>query len=155
MESLITQLNYLVFHLSYKILNIENMNKTLLTLFLSGILLSCNKSDYNKDFELIGTWELIEVLSDPGDGSGTFHKVSSDKVLIFQSDGTILSNGSICDMSIESVSSSSGTYSLSDSTINSSDCPNTPIKIKFHKTGSTLTISYPCFEACIAKYVKK
>jgi hypothetical protein len=127
----------------------------LLTLFLTGVLISCNKSDDNTDCDLIGTWKLIEVLADPGDGSGTFHSVSSEKILEFQSDGTVWSNGSICDMSIEAVSSNSGTYSLSDSTINSSDCPNTPIKIRFHKIGSTLTVSYPCDEACIAKYVKK
>ncbi|MBN2666961.1 MAG: hypothetical protein JXR67_10645 [Bacteroidales bacterium] len=131
------------------------MNKTLLTLFLTGVLISCNKSDDNTDCDLIGSWKLIEVLIDPGDGSGTFHSVSSEKILEFRTDGTVWSNGSICDMSIESVSSSSGTYSLSDSTINSSGCPDTPIKIRFHKVGSTLTVSYPCDEACISKYVKK
>lgn len=131
------------------------MNKVLIVLFSIGVLISCSKSDDNKNSDLIGKWKLIEVLSDPGDGSGTFHSVSSEKIIEFQSNGTITSNGSICDMSVESVSSSSGTYSLSDSIINSSDCPSSPLKIKFHKNGSTLTISYPCDEACIAKYIKK
>ena len=131
------------------------MNKVLIVLFSIGVLISCSKSDDNKNSDLIGKWKLIEVLADPGDGSGTFHSVSSEKIIEFQSNGTITSNGSICDMSIESVSSSSGTYSLSDSTINSSNCSNTPLKIRFRKEGSALTISYPCDEACIAKYLKK
>jgi hypothetical protein len=131
------------------------MNRVLIILFLIGVLISCRKSDNNKNSELIGEWRLVEVLVDPGDGSGTFHSVISEKTIEFQSNRYVISNGSICDMSIETVSPSTGTYSLSDSTINSSNCPNSPIKIKFHKAGTTLTISYPCDEACIAKYVRK
>jgi len=131
------------------------MNKTLLTLLLAGALISCTKSDDITECDLVGTWKLIEVLVDPGDGSGTFHRVSTEKVLEFHSDGTLWSNGSICYISTESVPASSGTYSLSDSTINSSECPNTPISIRFHKIGSTLTVSYPCDEACLAKFKKK
>jgi len=97
----------------------------------------------------------MEVLADPGDGSGTFHGVTSEKIVEFLPNGILTSNGSICDMSIESGSPSAGSYSLSDSTINSSDCSNTPLMIKFHKKGTTLTISYPCDEACLAKFIKK
>jgi len=124
-------------------------------LFSTGVLISCSKSEDNKNSDLIGKWKLVEVLADPGDGSGTFHSISSEKIIEFQSNGTVTSNGSICDMSFESVSSSSGTYSLSDSTINSSSCSNSPLKIKFRMVGSELTINYPCDEACIAKYIKK
>ena len=124
-------------------------------LISTGVLISCSKSDDNKNADLIGKWKLIEVLADPGDGSGIFHSVLSEKIIEFQSNGTVTSNGSICDMAIEPVSSSSGTYSLSDSTINSSNCSNGPLKIKFRQKGSTLTISYPCYEACIAKYIKE
>ena len=131
------------------------MNKVLIVLFSIGILISCRKSDDNKNSDVVGKWKLIEVLADPGDGSGTFHGVSSEKILEFQANGTVTSNGSICDMSIESVSPSFGTYSLSDSTISSSNCSNSPFKIKFRNEGSTMTISYPCDEACIAKYIKK
>lgn len=130
------------------------MNKELIILFLTGVLISCSTSKDNISSDLIGKWKLVEVLADPGDGSGTFHSVSSEKIIEFHSDSTITSNGSICDMSIESVSSSSGTYSLSDSTINSSVCSNAPLKIRFRKDGSSLTVSYPCDEACMAKYIK-
>lgn len=132
------------------------MNRILIFLFSIGILINCNKNDENKDTDLIGKWKLVAVLVDPGDGSGTFQSVSSDKIIEFQSNGVITSNGSICDITIESSSASSGTYSLSDSTIISSSCSdNIPLKIRFHKNGSILTINYPCDEACIAKYIKE
>ena len=131
------------------------MKKVLIILLSIGVFISCTKNDDSKNTDLIGKWKLIEVLADPGDGSGIFHSVSSDKIIEFQSNGTVTSNGSICDMSIESASSSSGTYSLSDSTINSPICSNSPLKIKFHKEGSSLIISYPCNEACVARYIKK
>ena len=131
------------------------MNKILVILTAVGVLSSCTKNEDNKNPDLIGKWKLIEILADPGDGSGTFHSVSSNKIIEFHSNGTVTSSGSVCDMSIESASSSSGAYSLSDSTINSPSCSNSPLKIRFHKNGATLTINYPCDEACIAKYLKQ
>jgi hypothetical protein len=130
------------------------MKRILFVLFIVGTIFSCEKKD-NIDSDLIGKWRLIEVLADPGDGSGTFHGVSSKKVIEFHSDGTVTSNGSICDMSIESNKPSVGIYSLSDSTINSSNCDNSGIKIRFIMSGPSLIISYPCDEACQAKYFKK
>ena len=115
--------------------------------------MSCSKK-VNVDSYLIGKWRLIEVLADPGDGSGAFHGVSSDKIIEFHSDGTVTSNGSICDISIESNIPSGGIYSLSVSTINSSNCDNSGMKIRFMMTGPSLIINYPCDEACKAKYDK-
>jgi len=125
-----------------------------MALFLGGILYSCSPKDA-VDPDLIGKWRLIEVLADPGDGSGTFHSVASNKTMEFNSNGTVTSNGSICDMSIVSGTSSIGTYSLSDSTLKSSNCETSPMKIRFQKSGSYLIIHYPCDEACSAKYVKE
>ena len=130
------------------------MKKILIVLFLLGFGYACSK-DEDDNPELIGTWKLTEVLADPGDGSGTFHQVSSNKMLEFRTDGTITSNGSICEMSIESGSPSTGTYSLSDSTITSPDCEDSVIKIKFEKEGSSLIVYYPCIEGCMAKYKKE
>jgi hypothetical protein len=135
-------------------LKYNTMKKLLILLSLLSAI-SCDKvDDKNFDTELIGKWGLKEVLADPGDGSGTFHAVESNKIIEFHSDGTITSNGTICDMSIESNNSTSGTYSITDSTISSIDC-NNQMKIRFEKTGSSLVINYPCIEPCRAKYVKK
>ena len=118
-------------------------------LVILSLFTSCKK---NKRDSLTGTWELKEVLMDPGKGSGVFTAVSSDKNLVFHSNGNVNSNGIICDMSIESNTSTSGTYSENDSTIISATCQN--LIIKYELSGDTLILIYPCFEACKAKYIK-
>jgi hypothetical protein len=118
-------------------------------LVILSLFTSCKK---NKRDSLTGTWELKEVLMDPGNGSGVFTTVGSDKNLVFHTNGNINSNGIICDMSIESNSSTSGTYSAIDSTIISSTCQN--LIIKYEVSGDTLILIYPCFEACKAKYTR-
>ena len=37
----------------------------------------------------LGTWRLIEVRADPGDGSGTFQPVISSKTVTFETNGTM------------------------------------------------------------------
>jgi hypothetical protein len=132
------------------------MKQVFFLLIFAGFIFSCDRKDEKTiDSDIVGKWGLIEVLADPGDGSGTFHSVSSNKIIEFRANGTVSSNGSICDMSIEANESSNGTYSLADSTINSSNCSYSPMKITFEIQGSNLIINYPCIEACRAKYVKK
>lgn len=116
--------------------------------------ISCTQND-NSDATspLIGTWKLKEILADPGDGSGIFNTVITNKQLTFYNNGTITSNGSICDMSVEANISTNGTYNETDSTINSTNCNNSTIKYELN--GNTLILNYPCFEACKAKYVKE
>ena len=114
-----------------------------------SFLASCKKNDRGS---LTGTWELKEVLMDPGNGSGVFNVVSSDKNLVFHTNGNVTSNGIICDMSIESNTSTSGTYSAIDSTIISATCPN--LILKYEVSGDTLILIYPCIEACKAKYTR-
>ena len=118
-------------------------------LVILSLFTSCKK---NKRDSLTGTWELKEVLMDPGNGSGVFTAVSSDKNLVFHTNGNVNSNGIICDMSIESNTSTSGTYSEIDSSIISATCQN--LIIKYELSGDTLILIYPCFEACKAKYIK-
>ena len=125
------------------------MKNTLVILVLLSLIISCNKKDGGS---LSGTWQLKEVLMDPGNGSGVFNTVSSDKNLVFNTNGNVNSNGIICDMSIESNTSTSGTYSENDSTIISATCQN--LIIKYELSGDTLILIYPCFEACKAKYIK-
>lgn len=116
-------------------------------------VISCSKNDDDTSSNLLkGTWKLTEVLADPGDGSGTFNSVSSNKNMIFGNGGNLSSNGAICDMSIETNVSSTGTYSEANSTINSTICPNNTIKYELN--GNTLILIYPCFEACKAKYTR-
>jgi len=125
------------------------MKISFVILVILSFLTSCKKNDRGS---VTGTWELKEVLMDPGNGSGVFNVVSSDKNLVFHTNGNVNSNGIICDMSIESNTSTSGTYSAIDSTIISSTCQN--LIIKYEVSGDTLILIYPCIEACKAKYIK-
>ena len=116
-------------------------------------LTSCSKKENQATSNvLVGSWKLTDVLLDPGNGSGTFVPVSSNKTLIFNTNGNLTSNGNICDLSIESNTSSTGTYSESNSTINSASCQNTSILCEV--IGTTLILNYPCIEPCKAKYIK-
>ena len=132
------------------------MKKILFILLTAGILYSCDKDDDSKsNTELIGNWKLIEVLADPGDGSGTFNSVESDKIITFENNGTITSNGNLCDMSISSDNQTSGTYSNSELTFNSANCNNPNYDFMFEQNGNVLIINYPCIEPCQAKYIKE
>lgn len=132
------------------------MKKIVLTLATLGILFSCNKNDQTiPDTELIGNWKLIEVLADPGDGSGTFTAVESDKIISFENNGVITSNGSLCYMSINADNPTSGTYSISDSTFSSSDCLDPDYDYTFEQDRNILIINYPCIEPCRVKYQKQ
>lgn len=127
-----------------------------LALILSTLLfISCQNEQQETDADLVGKWKLTAVLMDPGDGSGTFQSVTSDKIVEFHADGTITSNGSICFPSSQISNPTSGTYSLKDSTIQSEFCmKDLPLTTRFSKKGATLIISYTCFEPCREKYEK-
>jgi hypothetical protein len=133
------------------------MKKIMLIFITIGIFSACKNDDddSNSKIELTGNWKLIEVLADPGDGSGTFNSVESDKTITFNLDGTINSNGRLCDMSLEANNPTNGTYSISELTFNSSDCTNPDYNYEFEQNGNFLIINYPCFEPCRAKYMKE
>ncbi|WP_185956498.1 hypothetical protein [Changchengzhania lutea] len=53
--------------------------KTVLLFVVVLMFVSCSNDDSNpkKDVSLIGSWKLIEQLTDPGDGSGVFTSVNT------------------------------------------------------------------------------
>lgn len=135
--------------------------KTKITLILTGLfllVLSCkNDDDSNNNVNeptLIGTWQLIEIYGDPGDGSGGFEPVDSDKSISFFENGTLTSNGSLCNMSNQAGDSTNGTYNTEESVILPSDCSFENYQIFFEIENSNLILSYPCIEACNEKYIK-
>ena len=131
------------------------MKKIVFTLFIAVVLSSCNNNDSNSEVALIGNWKLIAILADPGDGSGVFTSVESEKIMTFESNGTVTSNGNLCDMSISSNNETYGTYSNSESTFNSSSCNNSNYNFKFEQTGNILIVIHPCIEACKTKFIKE
>ena len=132
------------------------MKKLIFSLITVGILFACNNDDdSNSNTELAGNWKLIEVLLDPGDGSGTFSSIESEKIITFKSGGIITSNGNLCDMSNNTNNITSGNYSISEMTFNSADCNNPDYKYTFEQNENILIINYPCIEPCQAKYEKE
>jgi len=127
------------------------MKQRLILLFSAVVFLfaSCKKEEAP---ELINSWKLIEILADPGGGSGTFQAVSSDKIISFFEDETVNSTGVLCQMGAESATGSSGTYSESDMTITPEVCGIAPFAIEYEVNGSNLILSYPCIEPCLEKY---
>ena len=96
--------------------------------------------------------ELYENYADPGDGSGVFMPVTSSKTVEFLNNGTFSSNGDMCFMSSDVGTPSSGDYSALNGTIAPINCVTTVLPISFEIINGELIVSYPCFEACKAKF---
>ncbi|MCP4439593.1 MAG: hypothetical protein GY810_11680 [Aureispira sp.] len=141
------------------------MKKIFFVLIALGILTACKKENTTSGLTeepticekdsvtlgLVDEWRLIEMLADPGNGSGTFSPVSSSKTIEFHSNGTVSSNGNLCSMNSASNTASTGTYSTVDSTISGSTCAS----LNFTLSGNTLIINYPCIEPCRAKFERQ
>lgn len=71
--------------------------QSIIAVFLLLLAVSCKKdqaSEENID-SIIGKWKLIETYADPGDGSGRWNTVKSNKTLEFKNNGQIkVDNGS-------------------------------------------------------------
>ena len=131
------------------------MKNKLILIFSIIILFSCSDDNDDKIINVVvSKWQLAEVLADPGDGSGTFQPVSSNKIIEFYNDGTLYSNGTICNISTDSNANFYGTYSAQDMTLTSSQCQAQAIPTSYEMTQTTLIIYYPCIEACAEKYTK-
>ncbi|WP_340201234.1 hypothetical protein [Ascidiimonas sp. W6] len=120
--------------------------------FLAFLLLSSCDDDDTKNIDITsGTWRLVEQLADPGDGSGTFQPVRSEKTLQFLENGSVVTNKSLCDpYSEEQIAS--GTYSIETGIINTS-CSNEFIKtIFFEVKNGALILDFISNEGFSQKY---
>ena len=70
-------------------------------------LFGCNNDDkLNTEQSIIGTWQLIEIYSDPGDNSGSWNPVENGYKYIFTADNQFTSTRfSECDNGIYSLNS--------------------------------------------------
>lgn len=135
-----------------------------LLLMFSLFMISCKTDDNQEKSALIGKWKLIEQLVDPGDGSGTFQPIVSDRIIEFFNDGTITVNGELCYLATEVGDNNSGTYELiNDPEIDSnfdgeiipSDCSSSETKLHFTlPLNGDLILWYLCIEPCGQKFVK-
>jgi len=107
----------------------------------------------NNNSVITGRWKLIEVYSDPGDGSGDFSSVTSEKLLIINSDNTIESNRDLCHIWSSEETKSTASYSLVNSTIVPNNC-NSEKEWHFELEEENLIIRYVCKEGCAEMYKK-
>lgn len=129
--------------------------KNIILLFFSFVLISsCSSTseEVTVDQSEVGTWRLIEVLADPGDGSGTFQPVISSKTVTFETNGTVRCLGNLCNLSIASSPQTTGTYSRNTRSITTSNCNQ--LQLTYEITADELIINYPFIETCKSKYVR-
>lgn len=124
--------------------------KTIFALLLccSVALLSCSKSEvktFNKA-ALPGTWKLVEMLADPGDGSGTWQPATAPLELTFTTTNSIEGNAFPQARRYEILNDSTIRFVYSDETF---------IIYNYTLTESTLSLSGGgCIEACGLKFRK-
>ncbi|MGI9526793.1 MAG: lipocalin family protein [Weeksellaceae bacterium] len=134
------------------------MKNYLLSLLCLLLFVNCSDDDdANKDTNLVGTWKITEAYVDPGDQSGKFQPVDSDKEVTFHKNGTIQSNKSLCEVILLDQNNlpTTGTYDLNSKTYTTIECGSTEISYSFEIKENELIIHYNCIEGCSEKYIKK
>ena len=138
------------------------MKYGLILLLLSALPFSCSQDESSQQIEsdpeggLEGKWQLFEILMDPGDGSGVFQVVSSDRTIEFFSDGSFVSNYSLCLTDSYSDQETTGTYDQNKSILVPAQCafPGSDAKfeIPYYFKESNLVVGFPpCIEPCAQK----
>lgn len=128
------------------------MKLRFLIFFLAFCVLSCDEDE--SEAELLGTWQLVQILSDPGDGSGVFMPVNSNKTITFNADGTVTSNGSLCDIFEDEGESTSGIFSEETMSFTTEECGFEDFEYQFEIDGQFLTYFVLCIEPCGARFQK-
>lgn len=114
---------------------------------LLSFLLACQKEE---DTTTTQAWTLIEVLADPGDGSGTFHPTSYQKTITFLANGTFQSSRPMCQMGSANDQPGTGRVDSGTRVLVPDECPDWSLHYTYE--GEFLIITYPCIEACREKY---
>ncbi|OUS14625.1 hypothetical protein A9Q93_07595 [Nonlabens dokdonensis] len=125
------------------------MKKLLFLFSLTLIVISCNTDDdtNNAPQGIEGNWELVAILADPGDGSGTYQPATG-KTLQFLSTGVVNCNVSFCFGSLTQATTT-GTYDTTNTTIDVDNCTGT-----YALNGNMLEVNHFCIEPCGERYVR-
>lgn len=119
-------------------------------------IVSCQSDFEDSNTEITdinGKWQLLELLMDPGDGSGEFETTDLDITLEIGKNLNIEANGILCGYS-ESENILTSHISLEDSIIRV-NCNSGTLrhKLSLHKSNLTLS-NLNCRESCMAKFIK-
>ncbi len=132
------------------------MKKLLFLLLASLLLPGCQKdSDERPDPDVLeGTWLLTEALFDPGDGSGEFQKVDSERELNLAPDNTFSSNYDIC-QAIEEGQKFSGNFDRIGVKEFLIPCAGSLLNsVQGRLEDGFLVLYYPCDEPCAYRFTK-
>lgn len=115
----------------------------------------------------MGKWILTATYNDPGDGSGVYKSVDSEKTIEFFNNGTFSLNGPLCELPITVGENSTGkvrnsSYSNNFRLISNEECTmdnssfdDSPYEYIALIKNSDLIIYYTaCIEGCAQKYQK-
>lgn len=138
--------------------------KKYLIIVLLIVMYSCSSDDSKPTDEtgVIGKWKLIEQYLDPGDGSGDFQPIESNRVVEFLSDGTVEINGELCFLSSEVGDKETGSYMLitdsdtqHDGEIIPNTCSSRSARVYFDlPVSGNLILWYQCIEGCGQKFAR-
>ncbi|MGB5943589.1 MAG: hypothetical protein WBG71_11970 [Leeuwenhoekiella sp.] len=135
------------------------MKTSPLYFLLTFVFFSCSENESQLQqtgagSPLFGKWHLSQQLSDPGDGSGTFQPIDSDKTLTLKPNGVVeAENVSLCHPYDDQLKWA-GKLNLEDSTI-STTCDNPNIaKIFVSMEGGSLRLDYVSNEGFSQLYTK-
>ena len=134
------------------------MKRVLIFMLTIGIFLnSCSEKEIDPS-ELVGLWQLSEVLADPGDGSGTFQPVDGkERIIQFFIDGSFKTPGTFCQTDIRLFEESTGVYDTTRNVLIIDDCIFNEVQIEYSyelNDLGELIIYFPCIEPCANKYIK-
>lgn len=122
-------------------------------LLLFGTLSWISSCAPKTQHQLVGQWKMTAIYFDIGDGSGSYQDATEDKHLTFGSDGSVSSDGSLCNMATGPSEVQQGTYSLEAMTIQTEGCAQS-MPLRMELKGNELEVFYPCMEPCSEKYEK-
>ncbi|NNJ87871.1 MAG: hypothetical protein HKP53_00590 [Eudoraea sp.] len=128
------------------------MIRSIYYIFFILLLISCKKEESIADNGLTGTWKLIEMYADPGDGSGDFQPVNSQKNILFKADGTYSSNGNVCEFSTMSNEDTQGIYLAVDEGFQIVCESEFSTEIRLEVKDGYLIVSFFCIEPCQQKF---
>ena len=98
--------------------------------------------------EIAGEYLRVESYVDPGDGSGTYAPVASERRITVAPDSTFASNQDLCQFG-EGGDASTGRFDA-EGRVTMDDCAFGPAEMSFRD--GVLEVAYFCFEGCGDRY---
>ena len=108
--------------------------------------------------EIESTWALTEAYFDPGDGSGSFTPINSNRTITFFENDTFASSGSLCNFDVNDQEAMSGGINRTEGLLEFPNCfSNTTeefISLSYSISGDELILSFLCDEPCQWKFIR-